>query len=98
MRAASLGLKDVTCAKWRCGIVLAAIAAGSEDSMSYYDLGTYSRKITTTSPEAQTWFDRGLTWVYAFNHEESVKCFKKALEHDPDCAICLLYTSDAADE
>ena len=25
-------------------------------TMSYYDLGTYSRKITTTSPEAQTWF------------------------------------------
>jgi tetratricopeptide (TPR) repeat protein len=61
--------------------------ADSEDCMNYYDLGTYSRKITTTSPEAQTWFDRGLTWVYAFNHEESIKCFHKALEHDPDCAM-----------
>ena len=55
--------------------------------MTYYDLGAYSRPITTKSPEAQTWFDRGLNWVYAFNHEEGIKCFTKALEHDPDCAM-----------
>ena len=28
--------------------------------MDYYDLGSYSRKITTAVPEAQLWFDRGL--------------------------------------
>jgi tetratricopeptide (TPR) repeat protein len=55
--------------------------------MEYYDLGKFGRRITTSSPEAQTWFDRGLTWVYAFNHEEAVKCFQKALEHDPNCAM-----------
>jgi len=55
--------------------------------MTYYDLGAYSRPITTKSPEAQIWFDRGLNWVYAFNHEEGIKCFAKALEHDPDCAM-----------
>ncbi len=55
--------------------------------MTYYDLGKFGRRITTSSPEAQLWFDRGLTWVYAFNHEEAVKCFQKALEHDPDCAM-----------
>src|SRR5262249_7111480 len=55
--------------------------------MDYYDLGKFGRKITTTSPDAQTWFDRGLAWVYAFNHEEAIKCFRNALEHDPDCAM-----------
>jgi tetratricopeptide (TPR) repeat protein len=56
--------------------------------MSYsYDLGTHSCPITTASPEAQTWFDRGLNWTYGFNHEEAVRCFTKALEHDPDCAM-----------
>ena len=53
----------------------------------YYDLGTYSRTITTASPEAQLWFDRGLVWCYGFNHEESVRCFKKAAEADPNCAM-----------
>lgn len=55
--------------------------------MTYYDLGTYTRSITTNSPDAQLWFDRGLNWVYAYNHGEAVSCFQKALEFDPDCAM-----------
>ena len=55
--------------------------------MTYYDLGTYTRPITTKSPDAQLWFDRGLNWVFAFNHEEAIACFGKALEHDPGCAM-----------
>lgn len=52
-----------------------------------YDLGAFSRKVTTTSPEAQSWFDRGLNWCYGYHHEESIACFEKALTHDPDCAM-----------
>jgi tetratricopeptide (TPR) repeat protein len=53
----------------------------------YYDLGTYSRSVSTTSGAAQVWFDRGLTWYYGFNREESTKCFRRAVEHDPECAM-----------
>ena len=53
----------------------------------YYDLGTYSRPVTTNSPEAQVWFDRGLLWCYGYNHEEAVRCFRKAAEHDGSCAM-----------
>jgi hypothetical protein len=53
----------------------------------YYDLGAYSRRVPTKSPEAQLWFDRGLLWRYAFNHEEAIRCFRKAAEHDPGCAL-----------
>lgn len=52
-----------------------------------YDLGTYSRSIRTQSEEAQRWFDRGLIWCYGYNHEESVRCFQKAAELDPSCAM-----------
>ena len=55
--------------------------------MSYYDLGDFSRSITTNSPEAQLWFDRGLNWVYGYNHGEAMACFQKVLEHDADCAL-----------
>lgn len=55
--------------------------------MDYYDLGTHSRPVTTSSPEVQTWFDRGLVWTYAFNHEEAVSCFEAAAAADPDCAM-----------
>ncbi len=53
----------------------------------YYDLGTYSSAVTTASPEAQLWFDRGLVWTYGYNHDEAVTCFQKAAEIDPDCAM-----------
>ncbi len=55
--------------------------------MTYYDLGAYSRPVSTSDDVAQKWFDRGLIWTYAYNHEEAIKCFRKALEADPGCAM-----------
>ncbi len=55
--------------------------------MEYFDLGTYTRPVTTTSAEAQTWFDRGLGWTYGYNHEEAVECFRKAIAADPACGM-----------
>ncbi|AZQ32414.1 hypothetical protein EJ357_02255 [Streptomyces cyaneochromogenes] len=55
--------------------------------MEYYDLGTHTRSVTTSSAQAQLWFDRGLTWTYAFHHEEAVACFEAAVAADPDCAM-----------
>lgn len=52
-----------------------------------FDLGTFGRPITTTNPSTQTWFNRGLTWVYTFNHKEAVTCFEQAIAHDESCAI-----------
>ncbi|WP_170571999.1 tetratricopeptide repeat protein [Ruegeria atlantica] len=53
----------------------------------YYDLGTHSCPVTTSVPEAQLWFDRGLIWTYGYNHDEAVVCFQRAAEHDPTCAM-----------
>ena len=53
----------------------------------YYDLGGFGRPVSTTSAEAQLWFDRGLVWCYGFNHEEAVRCFGRAAELDPGCAM-----------
>ena len=55
--------------------------------MNYYDLGTYSRPVTTSSEAAQQWFDRGLIWTYAYHHEEAIVCFNKALIEDQNCAM-----------
>ncbi|KAL5603785.1 hypothetical protein FOVSG1_006535 [Fusarium oxysporum f. sp. vasinfectum] len=53
----------------------------------YYDLGEHGRTITTTSADAQAWFNRGLNWVYAFNHREGAACFEQVIKHDPECAM-----------
>ena len=54
---------------------------------AYFDLGDYSLTVTTSSERSQTWFDRGLNWSYAFNFEEAVRCFQRAVTHDPSCAM-----------
>jgi tetratricopeptide (TPR) repeat protein len=55
--------------------------------MDRFDLGTHTREISTASPEAQRWFNAGLNWCFGFNLEEGVKCFQKALQHDPECVM-----------
>ncbi|MBZ9796082.1 hypothetical protein [Mesorhizobium sp. ES1-4] len=55
--------------------------------MDRFNLGAYRRPISTRSAETQRWFDIGLNWCYGFNHEEGIKCFEKALETDPGCAM-----------
>lgn len=47
----------------------------------------HARTITTTSADAQSWFDQGLLWCYGFNHEEATRCFERAAALDPDCAM-----------
>ena len=55
--------------------------------MDYFDLGDYSFPVTTNSKDAQLWFDRGLKWIYGYNHEEAIFCFDKAIEIDESCAM-----------
>jgi tetratricopeptide (TPR) repeat protein len=55
--------------------------------MDRFNLGSHSRTISRASSDAQRWFDAGLNWCFAFNKAEGVKCFRKALEFDPDCVM-----------
>jgi tetratricopeptide (TPR) repeat protein len=54
----------------------------------YKTLGGYSYRITTTSSDAQKWFDQGLRLVYAFNHAEAQRAFREAARLDAGCAMC----------
>jgi tetratricopeptide (TPR) repeat protein len=65
----------------------ATTSAGLDETEPYYDLGSYHRSIETPSAQAQVWFDRGMVWAYAFNHEEAIRCFERALALDPGLAI-----------
>ena len=51
-----------------------------------YDLGTYRRAVSGT-PEAATWVNRGLVWLYGYNHEAAIGCFERAAGIDPGCAL-----------
>ena len=53
----------------------------------YDGLGSYSRKITTDSAEAQCYFDQGLGFLHGFNHRAAIRAFQQAAEIDPECAM-----------
>ena len=57
------------------------------DVPTFPGLGERTRRISTNSPEAQKYFDQGLSMMYAFNHDEALRSFRKAAELDPDCAM-----------
>lgn len=55
--------------------------------MEYYDIDVYQRRVTTSSPDAQLWFNRGLVWTFAYFHDEAIACFQRAIEADAECAM-----------
>jgi tetratricopeptide (TPR) repeat protein len=64
------------------------LAEWSKGAQLFDGLGTYQRRITTSSPEAQRYFDQGMRLLWGFNHDESTRSFARALESDPSCAMC----------
>ena len=53
----------------------------------FENLGSHHHPITTTSEQAQRYFDQGLRLVYAFNHEEAIRSFEAATQQDPQAAM-----------
>jgi tetratricopeptide (TPR) repeat protein len=62
-------------------------AAASTTPPRFDGLGDFTRPISTRSTEAQAYFDQGLAFLYAFNHDEAVRAFRYAAELDPRAAM-----------
>jgi tetratricopeptide (TPR) repeat protein len=65
-----------------------SLAGWARGAQLFDGLGTFHRKITTRSPLAQRYFDQGMRFVWAFNHDEATRSFAKAATIDPTCASC----------
>lgn len=65
-------------------LILVSATHATDD---YYDIGNIHYPVTTDSPQAQTWCDRGIAMCFGFNHEEAVKCFEKAIQADSGCVM-----------
>src|SRR3954471_4624664 len=50
-------------------------------------LGSLEHPVATANAEAQRYFNQGLALVFAFNHDEAVRSFKRAAELDPKLAM-----------
>jgi len=73
------------------GLLAIDVGAAAERHPSrvplYDNLGTLHHPITTSSNEAQRYFDQGLRFVYAFNHEEAILAFEESVRLDPSAAM-----------
>ncbi|MGF1610888.1 MAG: tetratricopeptide repeat protein [Kiloniellales bacterium] len=64
-------------------------AALTDEAPPLWDnLGDLHYPVTTSSPEAQAYFDQGLRLAYGFNHAEARRAFRHAQRLDRDCALC----------
>src|SRR5438045_7215108 len=54
----------------------------------YGGLGKIHFQITTSSPEAQRYFDQGMGFAYGFNHAAAIASFREAQRLDSNCATC----------
>jgi tetratricopeptide (TPR) repeat protein len=50
-------------------------------------LGDLHHPVSTKSPQAQQFFEQGLRLIYAFNHDEAARSFRRAAELDPKLAM-----------
>jgi tetratricopeptide (TPR) repeat protein len=67
--------------------VFASAPVSRAADVPLYELGPFSRPVTTSSAEAQRYFDQGLAFLYGFNHDEAIRAFQRAAELDPGCAM-----------
>ncbi len=51
-------------------------------------LGPFARTITTSSQQAQMYFDQGIQLMYAFDPNLAARSFREAWKLDADCAMC----------
>ena len=67
----------------------AARGASTPDQTArlYEGFEGFTRPVATSSPLAQQFVDHGLQWLYGFNDDEAIRCFREAVRLDPDCAF-----------
>ena len=52
------------------------------------DVGAVHQKVTTSSPDAQAYYDQGLTLLHHYSFIDATRSFRQALRSDPECAMC----------
>jgi tetratricopeptide (TPR) repeat protein len=65
-------------------------AAPTSDSVPLFRaaLGPYGRIVTTSSPDAQAYFNQGVQQMFAFTPTDARRSFVMARRRDPGCAMC----------
>ena len=86
-----------------CGVLL-CLSSIAQDHASHAQthpvsmvagLGDLHHPVSTHNPQAQQFFDQGLRFIYAFNHDEAARSFQHAAELDPKLAMAFWGVAEA---
>src|ERR1700736_4283780 len=86
-----------------CGALL-CLGAMAQDHASHMQthpvtlvtgLGDLHHPVFTKNSQAQQFFDQGLRFIYAFNHDEAARSFQHAAELDPKLAMAYWGVAEA---
>ncbi len=90
-------------ARMLCVVSLCLVAAAQDHSAHVQThpvtlvsgLGDLHHPVSTRNLEAQKFFDQGLRYIYAFNHDEAARSFQHASELDPKLAMAYWGVAEA---
>jgi len=86
-----------------CAVLLGLSAAAQEHASHAQahsvalvtGLGDLHHPVSTKNSQAQQFFDQGLRFIYAFNHDEAARSFQHAAELDPKLAMAYWGVAEA---
>jgi hypothetical protein len=86
-----------------CGVLFCAVAIAQDHAHHTQShpvtlvtgLGDLHHPVFTRNPEAQKFFDQGLRFIYAFNHDEAARSFQHAAELDANLAMAYWGVAEA---
>src|SRR6202047_2755863 len=90
-------------ARFLCGLLL-CLGVAAQDHASHTQsrpvtlvtgLGNLHHPVSTKNAVAQQFFDQGLRFIFAFNHDEAARSFQHATELDPKLAIAYWGVAEA---
>ena len=91
-----------TLAHFLCGVLLCLGARAQEHAgtgahpvVLVTGLGNLQHPVSTKNSQAQQFFDQGLRFIYAFNHDEAARSFQYAAELDPKLAMAYWGVAEA---
>jgi len=92
-----------TLAQAGCAVLLCLMVAGQDHAPHAQShpvklvsgLGDHHHPVSTKNPQAQEFFDQGLRFIYAFNHDEAARSFQYAAELDPKLAMAYWGVAEA---
>jgi tetratricopeptide (TPR) repeat protein len=84
---AETGNKKALCVGQPGGLPL-TVGQWAEGARLFGGLGDFHRAVSTNSPQAQAYFDQGMRFLWAFDHDEATRSFANSTQLDPQCASC----------